>query len=151
MQAEVLLEMIKEHSAGAVLYGYFINKEVQFLLLHYTSGHWDFPKGNVEKGETEIEATTREVFEETGITDLTFVEEFVQPIYYNYKRNENLVQKRVTFYLAQTPTRNVILSNEHQDYLWANYHLALKTLTYRSARNILTSAYKFIKNTRPPY
>jgi bis(5'-nucleosidyl)-tetraphosphatase len=141
--------MIKEHSAGAVLYGHFINKEVKFLLLYYTSGHWDFPKGNVEKGETEVEAAIREVFEETGITDLTFVEEFVHPIHYNYKRNGNLVQKRVTFYLAQTPTRDVKLSYEHQDFLWAEYPLALKTLTYRSAKNVLTSANKFIKNTNP--
>ena len=47
--------MIKEHSAGAVLYGHFVNDETKFLLLHYASGHWDFPKGNVEAGETELE------------------------------------------------------------------------------------------------
>ncbi|MGH9950141.1 MAG: diadenosine tetraphosphate hydrolase, partial [Nitrososphaeraceae archaeon] len=37
--------MLKEYSAGAVLFGNFANNERKFLLLHYTSGHWDFPKG----------------------------------------------------------------------------------------------------------
>jgi bis(5'-nucleosidyl)-tetraphosphatase len=137
--------MIKEHSAGAVLYTNFANDERKFLLLHYTSGHWDFPKGNVEAGETEVEAVIREIFEETGITDLRFVEGFVQPIFYSYIRDGNLVRKKVSFYLAQTPGRNIKLSNEHQDFLWADYPSALRTLTYRSARDILISANKFVR------
>lgn len=140
--------MIKEHSAGAVLYGYFVRKEAKFLLLHYTSGHWDFPKGNVEGEETEEEAVIREIFEETGITDLKFIGGFVQPIHYSYKRNGNLVQKTVTFYLAQTATLNVKLSNEHQGFLWAEYPLALTTLTFRSARDILISANNIITHIK---
>lgn len=138
--------MIKEHSAGAVLYGHFVNDETKFLLLHYASGHWDFPKGNVEAGETEVETVKREIFEETGITDIRFAKGFVQPIFYSYKRDGGLVRKNVTFYLAQTPTGSVILSNEHQDFLWADYLSALTTLTYRSAKEILISANEFLKD-----
>ncbi|MGA7370551.1 MAG: NUDIX domain-containing protein [Nitrososphaeraceae archaeon] len=137
--------MVKEHSAGAVLYGYFANDERRFLLLHYTSGHWDFPKGNVETGETEVEAVIREIFEETGITDLRFVEGFIQPIFYNYRREGKLVHKKVSYYLAQTLSRNIKLSNEHQDFLWANYPSALTTLTYNSARDILILANQFVQ------
>jgi len=115
------------------------------LLLHYSSGHWDFPKGNIETGETEVDTVIREIFEETGITDLKFVEGFIQPIFYNYRRDGNLVQKKVSFYLAQTLTRNIKLSNEHQDFLWADYPSALSALTYRSARDILILANKFVK------
>jgi bis(5'-nucleosidyl)-tetraphosphatase len=138
--------MIKEHSAGAVLYGHFVNGETKFLLLHYGSGHWDFPKGNVEAGETEVETVKREIFEETRITDIRFAKGFVQPIFYSYKRDGGLVRKNVTFYLAQTPTRSVILSNEHQDFLWADYLSALTTLTYRSAKEVLISANEFLKD-----
>ena len=141
--------MIKEHSAGAVLYGHFVNDETKFLLLHYASGHWDFPKGNVEAGETGVETVKREIFEETGITDIRFAKGFVQPIFYSYKRDGGLVRKNVTFYLAQTPTRSVILSNEHQDFLWADYLSALTTLTYRSAKEILISANEFLKDRQP--
>jgi bis(5'-nucleosidyl)-tetraphosphatase len=138
--------MIKEHSAGAVLYRYFSNDERKFLLLHYTSGHWDFPKGNLEAGETEVDAVIREIFEETGITDLKFVEGFIQPIFYNYRRDGNLVQKKVSFYLAQTPAINIKLSDEHQDFFWSNYPSALTTLTYRSARDTLISANKYLND-----
>ena len=140
--------MIKEHSAGAVLYGYFTNSERKFLLLHYTSGHWDFPKGHIEEGETDVEAVIREVFEETGISDLRLIEGFIQHVYYNYRRDGNLVQKKVSFYLAQTLTRNIKLSTEHQDFLWAEYPLALEILTYKSSRNILITANKFVKEVQ---
>jgi bis(5'-nucleosidyl)-tetraphosphatase len=136
--------MIMEHSAGAVLFGYFAYGERKFLLLHYISGHWDFPKGNVEVGETEVRAAKREIFEETGITDLQFVNGFIRSIYYRYRRDGNLIQKKVSFYLAQTQTRIIKLSNEHQDFLWADYHSALKILTYRSARDVLILANKFV-------
>jgi 8-oxo-dGTP pyrophosphatase MutT (NUDIX family) len=138
--------MIKEHSAGAVLYRYFSNDERKFLLLHYTSGHWDFPKGNLEARETEVDAVIREIFEETGITDLKFVKGFIQPIFYNYRRDGNLVQKKVSFYLAQTLTINIKLSDEHQNFFWADYPSDLTTLTYKSARDILISANKHINS-----
>ena len=138
--------MTMEHSAGAVLFGYFEYGERKFLLLHHTSGHWDFPKGNVEVGETEVQAVIREIFEETGISDLHFIEGYNQSIYYKYRRDGNLVQKKVSFYLAQTPSRNIKLSNEHQDFLWVDYHSALITLTYRSAQDVLISANKFVNS-----
>jgi bis(5'-nucleosidyl)-tetraphosphatase len=136
--------MFDEHSAGAVLFGNFSNNERKFLLLHYTSGHWDFPKGNVEAGETEIEAARREILEETGITDVRFVEGFSQTIFYNYRRDGQLVQKRVSFYLAHTSTINIRLSNEHQAFRWLDYCSALATLTYKSARGVLISVNKFV-------
>jgi bis(5'-nucleosidyl)-tetraphosphatase len=137
--------MFDEHSAGAVLYAYFSNDERKFLLLHYTSGHWDFPKGNVERGETEIEAARREILEETGIADVRFVEGFTQTIFYNYRRDGQLVQKKVSFYLAHTSTLDITLSNEHQDFRWLDYNSALATLTYKSARDVLISVNKFVE------
>ena len=52
--------------------------ERQYLILHYPGGHFDFPKGHVEKGEENDEQTTaaRELLEENGISDLQFIPGF---------------------------------------------------------------------------
>ena len=53
----------KEHSAGVVLFRQMKDYR-EYLLLHYPSGHFDFPKGHLEEDETEREAAFRELEEE---------------------------------------------------------------------------------------
>ena len=98
--------MIEETSAGIVLFRKEETKKL-FLLLHYPSGHWDFVKGKMEKGETTHETAIRETREETGITDITFVENFEEWIEYNFKYKGELVQKKVVFFLAETKTEEI--------------------------------------------
>ena len=44
-----------------------INEEYRFLLIkNRRSNNWGFPKGHIEKGETEVATAKREVLEETG-------------------------------------------------------------------------------------
>jgi len=73
--------MPKETSAGAVIFRKE-NNEIYYLLLHYESGHWDFPKGNIEEGEKEEETVKREAAEETGVEDIKIVEGFKEWIKY---------------------------------------------------------------------
>ena len=64
---------MKETSAGALIFRK--NKENKFLLLEYNykNKFWDFPKGNIEKCESETDTVKREVREETGIKKLIIV------------------------------------------------------------------------------
>ena len=71
------------------------SNEEEFLLLHHTAGHWDFPKGNIEVGEDELGAARREIFEETGIQVVNFLEGFRKKIEYQYTRGGILIQKEV--------------------------------------------------------
>ena len=70
--------MKQEKSAGAIVF--IKDKEPIYLLLHYEAKHWDFPKGNIEKGEKDIETVKREIEEETGITDIEIVKDFKEKI-----------------------------------------------------------------------
>ena len=52
---------------------FIINSDEKVLIVHPTHAKntmWSIPKGGIEKGETELEAAYREVYEETNI-DLT--------------------------------------------------------------------------------
>lgn len=55
------------YSAGIITY-IIRNNTILYLLLQYGAGHWDLPKGKIEKGETKQEAALRELMEETGLT-----------------------------------------------------------------------------------
>ena len=128
--------MIEERSAGAVLFKE-THSDKTYLLLNYPSGHWDFVKGNIEKGETLKETVIREIREETGITDVSFVEGFEDKVEYHYQRDGELVHKEVVFFLAKTNTADVKISHEHLGFIWLGYNDALKKLTYKNAQNVL--------------
>ena len=138
--------MIEETSAGIVLFRKEGPKKL-FLLLHYPSGHWDFVKGKMEKGETTHETAIRETGEETGITDIVFVENFEEWIEYNFKYQGELVQKKVVFFLAETKMKEVKISHEHSGYTWIDYNTAMEKTTFDNARTVLTKAKKLLSNT----
>ena len=138
--------MIKEKSAGAVVFRK--DKEIKYLLLHYEAKHWDFPKGNIEKGEKDEDTVKREVNEETGITDMELVNGFKESLHYFYKLKEETVSKEVVFYLAKTETEEVKLSFEHIGFAWLSYENAMKKLTFKNAKDILEKADKFLKTHR---
>jgi len=125
-----------ERSAGIVLYRESATKKF-FLLLLYPSGHWDFVKGKIEKNEDNRQAAIRETREETGITDVEFVDGFEERIHYTYQFFGNIVQKEVVFFLGKTKTEDVKLSEEHLDHIWLEFDDALAKTTYQNAKNLL--------------
>ena len=132
-----------EKSAGAVIF----RKEggnIYYLLLHYQSGHWDFPKGNIEKGEKLEETVKREVKEEAGLEDIEILPEFKENIKYFYKLKGKNIFKIVTFFLAETKTKEVKISWEHIGYKWLPYDEALEQLTFKNAKEILKKANNYL-------
>lgn len=128
--------MVDERSAGIVLFREDSGKKL-FLLLHYPSGHWDFIKGRIEKDETPRQAAIREASEETGITDIEFIDGFEEKIQYSYQYSGKAVRKEVVFFLARTGTKDVKISHEHLDYIWLEFDDARKKTTYQNAKNLL--------------
>ena len=137
--------MPKEISAGAVVFRQ--NKEVKYLLLNYEAGHWDFPKGHIEKGEEEKETVKREVEEETGISKISFIEGFKEKIKYFYRREGQTIYKEVVFYLVETKESKIKISFEHIGYEWLAYEDALKQLTFKNAKEILKKAHSFLNSS----
>lgn len=134
-----------EKSAGAVVFLRQSGK-IRYLLIKYGWGHWEFPRGLIEKGESLEETARREIKEETGIEDIKFIPGFREWIKFFFKLKGKNVMKIATFLLAETQTRKVKLSFEHKDWAWLEYRNALERLTYENSREILKRAHKFLLN-----
>lgn len=107
-------------SAGTILISYIDRK---ILLIKHPEGHWGFPKGFIEDGETSFHAAQRELFEETGI-ECNF---FIDPKKYNYEEhyicldsNSREIVKKVVYYIGVTCNTECILNNLLDDYGWFN-------------------------------
>ncbi len=138
--------MIEETSAGIIIFRKEGSK-VLFLLLHYPSGHWDFVKGKMEGGESTHETAVREAKEETGITDITFLKDFEEWIKYDFQYQGELVHKKVVFFLAETKTKEVMISHEHLDYTWMDYNTSMEKTTFDNAKTVLTRAQMLLTKT----
>ena len=135
--------MREQKSAGIVLFRNDSDKN-EFLLLNYPQGHWDFVKGKIEQNETSHETALRETKEETGITNIEFVDGFEESVEYDFRFKKEDIHKKVIFFLAKTNEKNIKLSHEHNDYLWLEYNDALKKTTFENAKNVLTKANEFL-------
>ena len=135
--------MKEEVSAGVILFNELDGK---FLLLNYPSKHWDFVKGKMEKGETSHETAIRETNEETGISDIKFLNGFEEEIEYYFYADNQEIHKKVIFFLGKTKTSDIILSHEHLDYIWLEFDNALERTTYENAKNLLRKSKVFLEN-----
>ena len=138
--------MREQKSTGIVLFRNASNKN-EFLLLNYPQGHWDFIKGKVEQGETPRETASRETKEETGISDIEFIDGFEESVEYDFRFKNEDIHKKVTFFLAKTNEKKISLSHEHNDFVWLEYDDALKKTTFRNAKNVLSKTNDFLLNT----
>lgn len=140
--------MLVERSAGAVVFRRDIQdsrEEILFLLLQKPSGKWDFPKGNMEKGEPTQTTVLREVAEETGIAGLTLLPKFKETFHVFYRREEGLISKWIVFLLAETRQEHVKLSSEHESFSWLPYQQAVGTVSYPQSKKVLRRAHGYLK------
>ena len=135
--------MREQKSAGIVLFRNASAKN-EFLWLNYPQGHWDFVKGKIEQGETPRETALRETKEETGISDIEFIDGFEESVEYDFRFKKEDIHKKVIFFLAKTSEKNIKLSHEHNDYLWLEYNDTLKKTTFENAKIVLSKANDFL-------
>jgi len=135
--------VFNEKSCGAIVFTK--NAGINYLLLRYEAGHWDFVKGNVEPNESEKDTVIRELKEETSIVDAQFIDGFREKIAYFYRRQGATIHKEVVFFIIEAHSEKVELSYEHVGYDWLDYQHAMEKLTFKNAKNVLQNAHEFLK------
>lgn len=155
--------MPREKSAGAIIFR-MENDVPYYLLLHYPSlnkkgGHWEFAKGHIEEGEDYNATVRREVAEETGLKDIKILPDFKEHIKYFFRQYQEKIEtknkknnktkwifKLVTFFIAETKTKEIKISPEHIGFVWLPINEAIKKTTYKNSKELLKKANEYIKN-----
>ncbi len=146
-----------EVSVGAVVFRRTRGGGIQYLMIQYRHGHWEFPRGHMEEGETEEQTMYREIKEETHLTKLKRVEGFRESMSFSYtakgsERTERekqrrciFIYKKVHFYLVEAyGGEEVQLSHEHKNYAWLPFEAAYNKLTFDNGRRILACAHEYL-------
>jgi 8-oxo-dGTP pyrophosphatase MutT (NUDIX family) len=116
-----------------------------FCLVHHASGHWGFPKGHPNKGESQNETALRELHEETGITDCGILGEKVFIEKYSFKKGETDHIKTVKYFLGIAPLKEVQTPVEFKQEIpeskWLPYTEARDLMTFSESKTILDQAF----------
>ena len=131
--------MIREHSAGGVVFRP-TGKELQVLLVATRGGkRWQLPKGQVESFEKPEETAQREVAEEGGV-----VARILAPaasITYWYVREGQKVKKQVDFFVMEyergDPSEH---DREVDDAAFFPVEEALRRLSFKNERDVVRKA-----------
>lgn len=138
--------MNRIQAAGVIAYRYN-NDTLEFLLVQHRHGHWEFPKGKLDTGETERQAAIRELAEEAGVT-CELHDVFHETISYTFfdRYTNQHVDKQVHFFLGVIAEgQHVIISDEHTDSIWLTYEQAQEYLSHRESQQLLEKAHQFLK------
>ena len=82
--------MLKEKSAGVIVFRRHHEQGTQYLVMYHHGEYWNFPKGHIEEGESEIEAALRELEEEAGVTGVKIIEGFREQTQFMFKEKHGL-------------------------------------------------------------
>lgn len=145
--------MIKEKSVGIIVFRQHPQEGWQYLVLYHRGSYWNFPKGKVEAGESEMETALRETREEAGLADLKIIDGWRQQTQFFFKEKrttgDELIKKDFIIYLAEVPMgQEPQISSEHNGYAWLDAKSAAKLLKFKNLKNILAEAESFITARR---
>ena len=135
-----------EVSAGGVVFLRLPDGSARFLLIRDPYGHWGFPKGHLEPGETPAEAALRETLEETGLEQAEVVGP-IRIIDWHFRFRGRAIHKYCHFFLLESSHGECVpqLDEGITDFRWLALDESLATLSYDNARGVLKRAGEMVR------
>jgi len=123
-----------EYSAGGIV----LNERKVVVVKQLNTNTWSLPKGHIDKGESALNTAIREIYEETGLSDIKYLRELG-----SYERgtirNPSVI-KKITFFLFST-TSNLLspVDKNNPEALWVDIEKVKDILTYPEDKNFFLS------------
>ena len=134
--------MMYEKSCGAVVFTK-IDGEIKYLLVSNREGIYGFPKGHVEKDETETETALREVYEETNLK-IDLIKEFRTFDEHLIPQKENTV-KQIVYFLGYFEKQDIVYQKEElSGACLVSFSEAMGLFQFESSKRILTEANDYL-------
>ncbi len=127
---------IQETSCGAVVWREQDGHR-EYLLIRHNGGHWSFPKGHMEEGETEEQTAYREILEETGLT--TCIDTGFRHIV-TYAPKSGVIKDVIFFLGRHTGGTEHPQEEEIAQLGWYKYDMALDVITFPTDTAVLAAA-----------
>lgn len=127
-----------EKSCGALVLRRDEDGKMYILMIrHKAGGHRSFPKGHMERGETEYMTAVREVFEETAV-QIRLAAGFRETVHYHPMPG---VSKEVVYFLTETAQTEIKpREGEIAEVEWIPLDSAEDALTYENDKTVLRAA-----------
>lgn len=125
-----------ENNARLAVKAFIINNKKLLIIKRvsndsHSPGVWEIPGGRLELGEDPFEGLKRETKEETGINI-----EIKNPLAIDYFTRDDGQKITMIIFLCSTNDKEIKLSEEHDEFAWADLEEAKKRLHKAFHKNI---------------
>lgn len=132
---------------GVIVF-YQFPRSLKYLIIKHRKGHWAFPKGHADKGETKLETALRELKEETGISKISLLKKSIllKEEYKFTDRKGVKILKKVNYFIGEAKNRRVKIDyKEVTNFRWATVKAGMEKVTFDESKSILKKADKIVK------
>ena len=142
-------EIVREPTAGGVIFRRNKKNEVEILLIQDSKDRWTIPKGHIEEGETAQETAKREIGEEAGLKDVEILG-WLGKIHFRYRRVDKLVLMTTQVYLVKAlgDTDKIQKEEWMNGIKWFSFSEALDLIEYEDIGKLMLLAMKRIRQEK---
>lgn len=140
------MEPTRTRSAGGIVLG---DSGTVVLVGKTDRARWGFPKGHVEEGETDEDAARREIEEETGLSDLEYIDDLGE--YERFKINpdgsydESEYKTIHLFLFAAVPHAELASKELHEKAKWVSLKNLITELGSEKERAWFTTVFERVR------